>query len=54
MQKTSTSITREQGCEQQTVVMKPKKATIDFIKQFARAYAFSAVMPVGLGNFVAN
>ena len=36
MQKTSTHLTREQrGGEQKMVTMKPKKATVDFIKQFA-------------------
>lgn len=36
------------------VTMKPKKATVDFIKQFARVYAFSTMMPASLGAFIAN
>lgn len=54
MQKNSTSLTGERRCEKQTTVMRPKKTTVDLIKQFARAYAFSAMMPAGLGHFVAN
>ena len=55
MQKTSTHLTREQrGGEQKMVTMKPKKATVDLIKQFARVYAFSTMMPTGLGAFIAN
>lgn len=35
-------------------VLKPKKATVEFLKQFARAYTYQRMMPAGLGNFVAN
>lgn len=55
MHKTSTSIPREQRCGEQKVAMvKPKKSTVDLIKQFARVYAFSGMMPAGLGSFIAN
>ena len=32
----------------------PKPSTIDFIKQFARAYSFNALLPAALGTFIAN
>ncbi len=35
-------------------VARPKKATVEFLKQFARAYTFCALMPAGLGEFIAN
>ena len=54
MQKTSTPYTREQRGGEQKMTMKPKKATVDFIKQFARVYAYSTMMPAGLGAFIAN
>ena len=55
MQKTSTSCKREHRCEEvKMTTVKPKKATVDLIKQFARVYAFSSMMPVGLGSFIAN
>lgn len=53
MQKTSTP-TRGRRAVQQTVAIKPKKVTIDLIKQFARVYTFSGMMPAGLGSFIAN
>ncbi len=54
MQKTSTPYTKEQRGGEQKMTMKPKKATVDFIKQFARVYAYSTMMPAGLGAFIAN
>lgn len=55
MHKTSTSFTREQRCgEQKVATVKPKRVTVDLIKQFARVYAFSSMMPAGLGAFIAN
>ncbi len=32
----------------------PRKSTIDFLKQFARAYSFNRQMPANLGGFIAN
>jgi hypothetical protein len=32
----------------------PRKSTIEFLKQFARAYSYSRKLPAGLGGFVAN
>jgi len=32
----------------------PKKSTLDFIKQFARAYKYNARMPKGLEGIVLN
>ena len=55
MHKTSTSLPRERRCSEQTAAtVKPKKSTVDLIKQFARVYAFSSMMPAGLGTFIAN
>ena len=53
MQKTSTSFRGEAGSVHQ-VARGPKATTVELIKQFARAYSFSSVMPLGLGGFVAN
>lgn len=52
MQKTSTQITKE-GREVQQNVM-PRKSTIDFLKQVARAYSYNRMMPEGLRGFVVN
>lgn len=52
MQKTSTHFNVEDRKMQQS--MTPRKSTVDFIKQFARAYSYSRRMPEGLGGFVAN
>lgn len=32
----------------------PKKATIEFIKQFARAYSYNVELPRGLESMVLN
>jgi len=32
----------------------PRKSTIAFIRQFARAYSCAPTLPVALGGFVAN
>ena len=37
-----------------TTVHKPKKATIEFLKQFARAYQYNAELPRGLESMVLN
>lgn len=52
MQKTSTPFNVEGSKTQQTLT--PRKSTVDFIKQFARAYSYSRRMPSGLGGFVVN
>lgn len=52
MQKTSTQIKVEDRKVKQ--VSGPRKSTIDFLKQFARAYNYNRLMPEGLGGFIAN
>ena len=32
----------------------PRKSTIEFLKQFARAYSYNSQMPANLGSFIAN
>ena len=55
MHKTSTSFSKqERGDEQRTATIKPKKSTVDLIKQFARIYAYNSLMPAGLEVFIAN
>lgn len=55
MQKTSTQVNREcRGGQRENMKIKPKKSTVELIKQFARAYAFSGMMPAGLGAFITN
>ena len=54
MQKTSTPIKSAQRNEHQASVARPRRATIEFIKQFARVYTFCAAVPAGLGEFIAN
>lgn len=54
MQKNSTHlITKECNGTQQSSV-KPRKSTIEFLKQFARAYTYQQQMPYQLGGFIAN
>ena len=51
MQKNSTHlITKECNGTQQSSV----KPTIEFLKQFARAYTYQQQMPYQLGGFIAN
>ena len=52
MQKTSTHYREENKVGQS--FMGPKRSTVDFIKQFARAYSYNRMVPAGLGGFVAN
>lgn len=52
MQKTSTQLKSEDRKIQQIVM--PRKSTVDFLKQLARAYSYNRLMPEGLGGFVAN
>lgn len=37
-----------------TSVKGPKKATIEFIKQFARAYQYNVELPRGLESMILN
>ena len=37
-----------------TVKDMPRKSTIEFLKQFARAYSYNSQMPANLGSFIAN
>lgn len=37
-----------------TPVKGPRQATLDFIKQFARAYKYNAGMPQGLETLILN
>lgn len=40
-------------CEEQ-VEVGPKQSTINFLKQFARAYTYSGINQPGLEGFIAN
>ena len=53
MQNTSTQIRNEETSMQNTV-KRPKKATVEFLKQFARVYTFTPLVTASLGGFVAN
>ena len=35
-------------------VKRPKKTTVNFLKQFARVYTFTPMVTASLGGFVAN
>ena len=37
-----------------TALKRPKKATIEFLKQFARAYEYNAELPRGLESMIVN
>ena len=37
-----------------TAIKRPKKAAIEFIKQFARAYQYNAELPRGLESMIVN
>ena len=37
-----------------TALKRPKKATIEFLKQFARAYQYNAELPRGLESMIFN
>ena len=52
MHKTTTSIKKENDV--MTSVKGPKKATIEFLKQFARAYQYNVEMPRGLETMILN
>lgn len=53
MQKTSTTIKHEEK-SMQRVDQRPRKATVEFIKQFARVYTFNPILTVGLGGLIVN
>ncbi len=53
MQKNSTQI-KSSETEQIFIIAKPKKSTVNFLKQFARAYSFNSLLTPGLENFIAN
>ena len=52
MYKTTTSIKNENDVI--TAVKGPKKATLEFLKQFARAYQYNVEMPRGLESMILN
>ncbi len=52
MHKTTTSIKKENDV--MISVKGPKKATIEFLKQFARAYQYNVEMPRGLESMILN
>jgi hypothetical protein len=52
MHKTTTSTKNENDVK--TTVKGPKKATMEFIKQFARAYQFNVELPRGLESMILN
>lgn len=39
---------------EEQVEVEPKQATINFLKQFARAYTFTGITQPGLEGFIAN
>lgn len=52
MHKTTTSIKNENDVL--TKMRGPQKATIEFLKQFARAYEYNAELPKGLEAIIMN
>jgi hypothetical protein len=44
----------ETACEEHAIEVGPKRATINFLKQFARAYTASGINQPGLEGFIAN
>jgi len=52
MHKTTTSTNKDNDV--MTSVKGPKKATIEFLKQFARAYQYNVNMPRGLESMIVN
>ena len=53
MQKTSTPVKAEETSMQQAVA-RPKRATVEFLKQFARVYQYNAELPRGLESMIVN
>ena len=52
MHRTTTSTNKEQDVI--TAIKGPKRATIEFLKQFARAYQYNVEMPRGLELMILN
>ena len=52
MHRTTTSTNKENDVI--TSVKGPKKTTIEFIKQFARAYQYNVELPRGLESMILN
>ena len=52
MHKTTTSTKNENDVE--TTVKGPRMATIELIKQFARAYQYNVELPRGLESMILN
>lgn len=52
MEKNSTYVLIPQNCKKTEKM--PSKSTLDFLKQFARAYSYNKQMPANLGGFIAN
>ncbi len=52
MHKTTTST--KTNNDVMTPVRGPKKATIEFLKQFARAYQYNVELPRGLESMILN
>ena len=52
MHRTTTST--ENQSDVMTAIKRPKKATIEFLKQFARAYQYNAELPRGLESMIVN
>ncbi len=54
MDKNSTQLMEKKSALRGEQQVQPKKSTIEFLKQFARAYSYNKQMPMELGNFIAN
>ena len=52
MHKMTTSTKQEKDV--MTSVKGPKKATVEFLKQFARAYQYNVELPRGLESMILN
>lgn len=52
MHRTTTSTNKQNDVK--TSVRGPKKATIEFLKQFARAYQYNVELPQGLESMILN
>ena len=52
MHKMTTSSNKENDV--MTAIKRPKRATIEFLKQFARAYQYNAELPRGLESMIVN
>ena len=52
MHRTTTSTNNENDV--MITVKRPKKATIEFLKQFARAYQYNVELPRGLESMILN